>query len=241
MSNDYFLFDVDGTLTPPRGNMGPELAMRFLAWMPDKRVYLVSGSDRKKIMNQVPLSVLIRCDGVFSSMGNEFYDNRKDQLEYKNSWSPPSELLNDLNEFIFDSEYDTRCGNHIEHRPGMINFSVVGRNASLEERSRYSDWDNENKERAFLAITLRNKYKDLDVNIGGQISIDINPKGANKAQASRWIRKNNEGAKIIFFGDKCTKGGNDYDICFDIQENGDGLFWQVDGPEETMEILKQEY
>ncbi len=237
----FFLFDIDGTLTPPRKAMEAGEAMRFLSWMSDKNVYIVSGSDRKKAMQQLPLSILSRCNGVFCSMANEYYDNKRDTMIYKNSWNAPAELLNDLNSFLLNSEYDTRTGNHIEHRPGMINFSIVGREADGSERLRYFDWDKKNKERESISKFIRSRYKDLDVNIGGQISIDINPKGNNKSQASKWIRENNEDAEIIFFGDKCFKGGNDYDICLDIQENKDGCFWQVDGLEETMKILTKEY
>ena len=46
-----FLFDIDGTLTPPRKAMESGEAMRFLSWMSDKNVYIVSGSDRKKRCN----------------------------------------------------------------------------------------------------------------------------------------------------------------------------------------------
>lgn len=237
----FFLFDIDGTLTPARRKMESSVAMQFLSWMGGKNVYIVSGSDRKKVLEQLPLSILSRCDGVFCSMANEFYDNKRDMMIYSNSWNAPADLLNDLNKFILESEYDTRSGNHIEHRPGMINFSVVGRGADASERLRYFDWDKENKERESISNFIGSKYKDLDVNIGGQISIDINPKGNNKSQASRWIRENKQNAEIIFFGDKCFEGGNDYDICLDIQQNKDGLFHQVDGPEEAIEILTTEY
>ena len=48
----YFLFDIDGTLTPPRQKMEGGYAMSFLSWMANKNVYLVTGSDRKKILQQ---------------------------------------------------------------------------------------------------------------------------------------------------------------------------------------------
>ena len=43
-----YLFDVDGTLTPPMKKMESGGAMRFLNWMKDKQVYIVAGSDKKK-------------------------------------------------------------------------------------------------------------------------------------------------------------------------------------------------
>ena len=66
-----FLFDVDNTLTPPRQKMDQSFLAFFLDWMRDRSVYLVSGSDEKKIFQQMPSSIITRCSGVFSSMGNK--------------------------------------------------------------------------------------------------------------------------------------------------------------------------
>ena len=42
---------------------------------------------------------------------------------------------------------------------------------------------------------------------------------------------------MVFFGDKCFKGGNDFDIALDIMKNKDGEYHQVDSYKETREIL----
>ena len=34
-----------------------------------------------------------------------------------------------------------RSGKHIEERPGLVNFSVVGRNATFGERKLYIEYD----------------------------------------------------------------------------------------------------
>ena len=48
-----FVFDVDGTLTHARKEMTPEFKTWFLNWMKNKNVYLVTGSDRPKTIEQV--------------------------------------------------------------------------------------------------------------------------------------------------------------------------------------------
>ena len=53
-----YLFDVDGTLTPPRQKMTEDFYQFFDRWVCDKVVYLVSGSDYKKIQEQVPENIL---------------------------------------------------------------------------------------------------------------------------------------------------------------------------------------
>jgi len=46
---------------------------------------------------------------------------------------------------------------------------------------------------------------------------------------------------MIYFGDKCFKGGNDYDIVLDLRENRDGKFFQVESYRETMLLLSDEW
>ena len=43
MDNIAYLFDVDGTLTPPMKTMRTETTRRFLRWMEGKNVYIVAG------------------------------------------------------------------------------------------------------------------------------------------------------------------------------------------------------
>ena len=84
---------------------------------------------------------------------------------------------------------------------------------------------------------IEKTFPDLEAKLGGQISIDIQPKGRNKSQASKWVRKNLSG-KIIFFGDKCTPEGNDYDIYVDVKKNG-GESYSVKSPLDTLKLLER--
>jgi phosphomannomutase len=54
---------------------------------------------------------------------------------------------------------------------------------------------------------LKILFQNLEASVGGQISIDIYPKGKNKAQVLGDII-----GPITFFGDKCQPGGNDYPL-----------------------------
>jgi phosphomannomutase len=230
-----YLFDVDGTLTPPRAKMTDDFAFFFLDWMRNKNVYLVTGSDREKVIQQVPCSILAGCKGVFSSMANEF--RSEDQLVYSNDWRPSPKLVKDLTMIRVNSDYTPKRENFIEHRKGMINFSVAGRDSTMKQRAKYYAWDKETEERGSIVKKLRAKYKRLEFCLGGEISIDIQPKGKNKAQASKWIRKH-EGGKIVFFGDRCMEGGNDYDIVEDIKKNKRDEYFQVDNSLTTRKLLE---
>jgi phosphomannomutase len=120
----------------------------------------------------------------------------------------------------------------------MLNYSVIGRDCTQEERIQYYEWDKVSKEREQIANHINLVYPQIEACIGGQISLDIQPKGYNKSLASKWIRNKYQG-EIIFFGDRTFRGGNDYDICYDIESNLDGKYYQIDNQEELKSILSK--
>lgn len=235
-----YLFDVDGTLTPPRESMTSLFSLSFLSWMTDKDVYLVAGSSKDYVDQQIPSSVLSRVSGVFCSMANELWQDGS--LVYANDWKLPQEIQDYLYSFrkrsqYIENEFVPSVGPVIHRRTGMINFSVIGRDAESAAREAYFTWDNENQERASIAEGLETSFPEIEARVGGQISIDVQPKGNNKSLASKWIREN-KGGEMVFFGDKCVQPGNDYDIVADIEANGDGEYHQVSGPDETRNLLE---
>ncbi len=213
--------------------MEQEFLFFFLSWSQDKKIYLVGGSDKKKIERQIPSSVIQRCAGVFCSSGNELWI--KDQLVYRNDWTPTRDFLSYLSQLYQSSLFTPKGVKFIEKRTGMVNFSIVGREASYKLRETYHQWDKENKDREEMARSIMLDHPNLQACIGGQISIDIYPKGQDKSQASRWVRENID-KNIFFAGDKCFDGGNDHSIYLDVKKHG-GVSVQVEGPNHTAKIL----
>ena len=128
-----------------------------------------------------------------------------------------------------------RNGNHIERRPGAVNFSILGRGKDPSEgRGEYVKWDKERLEREDIADRLRNQFPDLTVALGGQTGIDIGPKGADKSQILRDFSKDDE---IHFFGDRMEKGGNDHSLGEAIKNMG-GYPHPVNNWEDTRTILE---
>ena len=235
MTNNY-LFDIDGTLTPPRLQMEKEFEKFFFSWMHNKNVYLVTGSDFSKIKEQLSQRIIDSCAGVFCSMANEFYIKNKNI--YKNELDLPLSLINYLQEKIKTSKYPNLCHEHFEFRTGMLNYSIVGRDCTQEQRLHYFAWDKENKEREEISTYINSNFDNVEAAVGGQISIDIQNKGNNKSLASKWIR-HNVGGQIIFFGDRTFKGGNDYDICVNIEEHKDGSFYQIENQAQLKSLLEK--
>jgi len=231
-----YLFDIDGTLTPPRLQMEKEFEKFFFNWMHNKNVYLVTGSDFSKIKEQLSQRIIDSCTGVFCSMANELYI--KDKNIYKNELNLPPSLINYLQEKIKISKYPNLCHEHFEFRTGMLNYSIVGRDCTQEQRLHYFAWDKENKEREEISTYINSNFHNIEAAVGGQISIDIQNKGNNKSLASKWIRQN-VGGEIIFFGDRTFKGGNDYDICVNIEEHKDGSFYQIENQAQLKSLLEK--
>ena len=106
--------------------------------------------------------------------------------------------------------------------PYMENGAPIGSNgAFLLSRAcidtNYTKWDNENKERLKIQEELIEIFADeLDILIGGQISIDIIPKGMDKAQIL-----NHLDGPITFFGDKVKSNENDRSIVDALLDRND--------------------
>lgn len=201
-----YVFDIDGTLTDSRRYMDSGFALDFCYLCRKAEVYLVTGSDYNKVKEQIPPHILDEVKATFACMGNSIW--KRSVEVYKNDWKPSQFLLNTMNLMIDKSQYPIRAGNHIEERIGMVNMSTVGRNATLIERANYAKWDTENKERLKIQKELIEIFADeLDILIGGQISIDIIPKGMDKAQVL-----NHLDGPITFFGDKVKNNENDRSI-----------------------------
>ena len=233
-----FIFDIDGTLTPSRLQMTEKFAKFFDKWSSKNKYYLVTGSDLDKTKEQLPIAYIDRAEAIFTCCGNQMW--RDDELIYDNKFEVTNKLKNALEVMLMSSQYKYRYGNHIEDRGSMVNFSVVGRNCTQEQREEYYEWDKEKGERRKMSIFLKNKFKDLDAVIGGQISIDIYPKGMDKSQILNVIEQERlvPPNEYIFIGDGIENGGNDYPLA-ELMDNIEICDWyHTKGWEHTKEILE---
>ena len=212
-----FMFDIDGTLTPPRLPMTEEMVKMFKGFCERNRVILVTGSDMSKVVEQVPKEIRDLVEGIYTCSGNAYTVG--DEIIYENEFRPPEKLIALLEDWKNYSHYPVKTGKHLEYRDGMLNYSTVGRNCTQQEREDYEAWDNENGERAILRERILNMFPSLDCAIGGQISIDIYPRGLDKSQSYFRVKGDNPDHAIIFCGDRLMPGGNDYPFFKAMGEN----------------------
>ena len=232
-----YIFDVDGTLTPSRQKMTEEFSKFFDKWSSENKYYLVTGSDLNKTKEQLPIAYVDRTEAVFTCCGNEMW--KGDKQVYRKEFKPPQNLLTYLGEQLRMSDYPVKAGNHIEDRGTLLNFSIVGRNCSLQQRKDYYEYDTQVDERKTIAKYIKDNWNNLDAVIGGQISIDIYPKGSDKSQILEHIEKENPKGEIIFIGDGIENGGNDYPLA-ELMDNIEGCDWyHTEGWEQTQKILEK--
>ena len=231
--NNKFIFDVDGTLTPSRDHINLDFAIWFGDFCLMNEVYLVTGSDKAKTVEQVGLDIYNKCERVYQCSGSDVWDAETNIL--KSGWTLPELARTFLISCEYESLFSLRTGNHIEQRSGMANFSVVGRNANAEQRAKYVEYDTVKNERINIASAFNIMFPDLQATVGGDTGIDIAARGADKSQILRDFKEDDT---IHFYGDAMFKGGNDKPLADALQKYQLGFSHQVDDWKHTWEILK---
>ena len=231
-----YIFDIDGTLTPSRNPIDKKFKEDFINFCKHQKVCLVTGSDRDKSIEQIGEDAWLSVDRAYQCCGNQVWSQGK--LLKQTDWTT-DQYLKDFLEFLLEkSEYKHRYGNHIEDRGSMVNFSIVGRNCTQEQRDEYFKYDNEKGERKIIANAIKEKFPNLDAVLGGQISIDIYPKGMDKSQVFKHIEEKENSDEYYFIGDRTKEGGNDYPLAKLMKETNNCYTFQTTGWEQTQQILE---
>jgi len=228
-----FVFDVDGTLTPSRGKIDKDFAAWFENFASHNSCYLVTGSDKMKTVEQVGLSIYNLAVRVYNCNGNDVWE--QDTNVHQNKWILEETPHTFLAQCLTESEFPLRTGQHFEHRPGMVNFSVVGRGADKEQRAQYVRYDTKKAERYKIAHSFNIMFPYLEAKVGGETGIDISPKGFDKSQIVNDFDSNDT---LIFFGDAMQLGGNDQPLA---NANKKGCNYHVKHWKDTWRILNENF
>jgi len=234
LMNKKFIFDVDGTLTPSRQEIDPDFEKYMIEFSNENDVYLVTGSNREKTIEQVGDTLFHTAKRVYNCSGSDVYEG--DLNVYRDEWDVPEDVEEFLMDELHHSKFPVRTGTHVEKRPGGINFSILGRGQGvvLEERDEYVKWDRTHHERKNLAIKIKNRFPDLEVQVGGQTGLDISPLGRNKGQILRDFSKEDF---IYFYGDMMNEGQNDFPLADAIRKKELGFTYHVHSFQHTWDIL----
>lgn len=228
----YFIFDVDGTLTPSRGKINSDFEKYFIQFISKYPVALVTGSDLGKTIEQLGQQIIKAVDYSFNCSGNAIYQGNT--LIKTSEWTVPEDLREYLFEVLSNSKYKFRYGNHLEQRIGMLNFSVVGRDAVGVQRKHYYEWDLKHNERQKLCEHINKNWKNVCAVVGGETGIDIFERGKDKSQILDVIKQKD----LHFFGDRMDSVGNDYPLGKRIIDENRGKIYHVKDWKDTWSRLK---
>ncbi|MEQ2233216.1 Phosphomannomutase 1 [Ilyodon furcidens] len=162
--NILCLFDVDGTLTPPREKIDPKLDEFFQTLRRKMKIGIVGGSDYPKIAEQLGEGddVIHKFDYVFAENGTVQYKDGKLLSKHAIQNHLGEELLQDLINFCLRYmgliKLPKKRGTFIEFRNGMINISPIGRSCTLEERIEFSEIDKREKIREKFVAALKKEF-----------------------------------------------------------------------------------
>lgn len=244
------LFDVDGTLTPARKEIEQPMleCLQKLKSIPNLHIGFVGGSDLSKQKEQLGEENFHLFDWRFSENGLLGYKGKKciHERSFVEALTEThfKQLINICLSVLSTLDCPVKRGTFIECRTGMINLCPVGRSCSQLEREEFEQYDNKHKVRENMNNQIQEKWTqyvtsnniqvpEIKFSIGGQISVDVFPKGWDKTYCLQFVES--EYDEIHFFGDKTDEGGNDYEIYTDSRVIGH----KVEKYQDTIEILNR--
>ena len=232
--DNCLVFDVDGTLTPSRAKIDPAHAEIITDLASKVDIYIITGSDFPKTKEQLgDITKVVK--GSYQCAGNELWVNDK-LVQSVPEFNMSKVMVKWCKLKLAESKFPHRTGvKHIDLRPGMMNFSILGRGCTKEQRKEYIEYDIRHNERESIAREFNEIFQTYSAQIAGETGIDICEQGRDKGQVYKPLEALYN--SIIFFGDDTQEGGNDYPFAKQIQSFPHRCF-PVDGPEETFESLE---
>jgi len=245
------LFDMDGTLTDARQPVTKEV-INILNSLPNGLTkHIVTGSDMEKVEQQMSTDLLLSVfDRVYACNGTRVYNCKLDMDDECRPIEPElihkvslldhyseadiNHITNVLLKIAADTHTKIKTGTFVEWRESQINFSVIGRNCTTDQREDYVRWDRKSGEREKIVEQLQKEFKGwgLSFRLGGQISVDITRDGWDKSYAFENMIETPD--QCVFFGDKICKDGNDLDIAMKCAK-----YHHVDGPADLILELQR--
>ncbi len=249
MQRKLLLFDVDGTLTESSKKIDAEM-LDILHQLKGESIDLgvVGGGTFAKIQSQLDFFPF---DYFFSDCGSTFHLKNKTTGEYEFQYQnillehelymSMTPLIRKSLLFIVD-HLNNVSGHFIDVRSGLIYISLIGLQATDEQREQFILEDVEANYRQLLLDELKEEAKKLHIGdkiritLGGNTGIAIYPTEWDKVQVLKHIPIQNY-HRIFYFGDRYTPDGNDYRIIHHPQIIG----IPVQRPRETKLLLRAEF
>lgn len=236
------LFDLDDTLVeswqPPTASMIEKLS-RLLEQVP---VAILSAASFDRIektflpaLESHPHAKRLYVFSYAAAEAHMLEDGKwKAQYSIKHTPEERARIVEAIHACVKETgiiEKDAKYKPEILEREPKIVFTALGTSATQSEKKA---WDTDLSKRTKLKKALEKRIPEFEIAIGGTTTIDITPKGINKAYGARWLatQLNIEPREMLFVGDALYPGGNDYVV---MEAGVDTK--QVENPEQTEMLI----
>lgn len=254
------LLDVDGTIAESSQTISDIIrqALERLLLTGKYELGIVGGSKYEKIMQQLDgpshestshgstfhgstFHGSTSMTHIFSENGCVYHKNGVEIFRQNIRLHPLYPQMNKLIKvalgFLSTVDY-LLTGQLIDLRSGIIYISLIGAQATLQERAYFIDLDAKFGYREQLLNLLKEKANTMDLSgkidvlLGGSVGIGIHPHEWDKVQVLDYISLTSY-ESIHYFGDKYKEDGNDYRLLSDKRVIGHC----VNSISETADIL----
>ena len=260
------LFDMDGTLTPPRKPISSSVVLELSVLSSQAKIGIVSGSPYSYLRQQLSdlwgpngISkdniILMPCNGTqvysydesskdfvreyYTDFKNHFAERFGSKAHGKDAYTC---LVKDVLElqldFLEDYAISDVSGNFLSYRGSLVNWSMIGRDADEDLRNQFRMLDDD--------LDIRNKLRNslrvrLDTSGLGAIECVLGGSTSIDIYPEGWDKthclQHVEGAEVWFWGDRCELGGNDYTL---YKKLGPGVrSFSVNSPKELSASLRK--
>lgn len=236
------LFDMDGTLTPHRQLIKPNMEQCLHQVSSLASLGIVTGADITRIPKQIGSNENLKIfDYLFAENGLVAYKNGKHLASHRIVFHVGEKKIEKLIDFC-ESYLSELClpvqkrGPCVEIRTGLVNICPIGRSFTQAEKEEFALYDRKHDVMDNFRMALVKHFADsgLTFTRGGQISLDAFPFGWDKRFCLQYVEGENF-KEIHFFGDRTGEGGNDQLIYEDPRTIGH----TVTSPEDTISKIKK--
>ena len=235
------LFDLDGTII----NYGCKIDDEMIQYILNvkKLGYEIGVVSERRLEGIMNLSRNFIFGHIFSECGSVYnlYNGYTFKQIYKNNiknhktYNQINLLIKTALDFISKVDYSI-SGHLIDIRNGLIYISLIGAQASDNERNTFIETDKDKNYTIKLLDILKKMIDDtklsddIYVGKGGMTGIVIYPREWNKSQVVDYLKDYDE---IVFLGNSYEKSENDYEIITHSKIKG----YKINSIEEIKQLL----
>ncbi len=237
------VFDLDGTLAESKQRVEASMGLLLAELLKHIPVAVMSGAGfpqfEKQFFPALPEDATLANLYIFPT-------NAASCFVYRNGWKPQydhsyteserTQVHRAIEEALSEMSVpkpETVYGIIVQDRGAQITYSAVGQEAPVAAKQEWAAVHNSDRKK--LRDLIAQKLPDFSVSTGGITSIDVTPKGVNKAYGVQRFAELTTISlpEMLYVGDALEEGGNDSVVI------GTGInTHDVFGPEETAALIQ---